>query len=81
MTASESPATPQLGFLSPRVALRRRRRSPKCPPADSPEHGRREKSDPIADKEHPLVTLRLSKSAVTVFPTPRQHTPPTPKSP
>ena len=70
--------------LSPQVARRPRRLSHKSAP-DAHHHHlrrlRREKFDPIADKEHLLVTLRLSKSDVTVFTTPRQHTPPTPKSP
>ena len=75
------PASQPRSLLT-RVARRRRRRSHKSAPGARHHHlPRREKSDPIADREHPLATLHLSKSAVTVFPTPRQQTRATPKSP
>ena len=55
------------------------------PPNDAPgasrEHGRREKYDPIADREHSLATLYPSKSSLIVIPAARQQTPATLKSP
>jgi hypothetical protein len=51
-----SPATPQPSSLLPP----RRRRSPNDAPGASREHGRREKYDPIANREHSLATLFLS---------------------
>src|SRR5580704_6327817 len=72
-----SPATPQLSSLLPP----RRRRSPNDAPGASREHGRREKYDPIADREHSLATLYPSKSSLIVIPTARQPTPATLKSP
>src|SRR3982074_1821781 len=58
-----SPATPQLSALLPP----RRRRSPNDAPGASREHGRREKYDPIADREHSLATLYPSKSSLIVI--------------
>ena len=55
--------------------------SPKDAPAASPEHGRREKYHPIADREHPIATLYPSKSSLMVIPTARQQTLATLKSP
>src|SRR5208337_3818842 len=72
-----SPATPQLSSLLPP----RRRRSPNDAPGASHEHGRREKYDPIADREHSLGTLYPSKSSLIVIPTARQQTLATLKSP
>ena len=47
-----SAAMPQLGSLSPRVVRPRRWRSPKHPPAASPEQGRGQKNHPVAGREH-----------------------------
>src|ERR1700731_1909454 len=60
-----SPATPQLSSLLPP----RRPRSPNDAPGASREHGRREKYDPIAAREHSLATLYPSKSSLIVIPT------------
>ncbi len=66
-----SPTTPQLSSLLPLVVRPRRW----CPPNDAPgasrEHGRREKYDPIADREHSIATLYPSKSTLIVIPTAR----------
>src|SRR4030081_2013874 len=72
-----SPATPQLSALLPP----RRRRSPNDAPGASREHGRREKFDSIADREHSLATLYPSKSSCIVMPTAQKQTPATLKSP
>jgi hypothetical protein len=77
MIEIESPATPQLGSLLPP----RRRRSPNDAPGALREHVRREKYDPIADREHSLATLYPSKSSLIVIPAARQQTPATLKSP
>ena len=58
-----SPATPQPSSLLPP----RRRRSPDDAPGAFREHGRREKSDPIAARERSLATLYPSKSSLIVF--------------
>src|ERR1700732_2420167 len=71
-----SPATPQLSSLLPP----RRRRTPNDAPSASREHGRGEKYDPIADREHYFATLYPSNSSLTVIPTARQQTPATLKS-
>ena len=76
-----SPATPQLSSLLSLVVRPRRRRSPNDAPGASREHGRREKYDPIAAREHSLATLYPSKSSLIVIPTARQQTPVTLKSP
>src|ERR1700720_4237336 len=76
-----SPATPQLSSLLPLAVRPRRRRSSNDAPGASREHGRREKYDPIADREHSLATLYPSKSSLIVIPTARQQTPATLKSP
>jgi hypothetical protein len=76
-----SPAALQLSSLLPLVVRRRRRRSPNDAPGVFREHGRREKYDPIADREHSLATLYPSKSSLIVSPTARQQTPATLKSP
>ena len=68
-----SPATPQPSSL---LAPRRQRS-----PGAFREHGRREKSDPIAARERSLATLYPSKSSLIVIPTARQQTPATLKSP
>ena len=60
-----SPATPQLSSILPP----RQRRSPNVAPGASRKHGRREKYDPIADREHSLATLYPSKSSLIVIPT------------
>src|SRR3984893_2463272 len=65
-----SPATPQLGSLLPP----RRWRSPNEAPGASREHGRREKYDPIAAREHSLATLYPSKSSLIVIPAARKQT-------
>jgi hypothetical protein len=66
-----SPATLQLSFL---LDVRpRRRRSLNDAPGASREHGRREKYDPIADREPSLATLYPSKSSLIVIPTARRH--------
>ena len=70
-----SPATPQLSSLLPP------RRSPNDAPGAFREHGRREKYDPIAAREHSLATLYPSKSSLIVIPTARQQTPAILKSP
>ena len=73
-----SPATPQLSSLLPP----RRRRSPNDDaPGAFREHGRREKSDPIAARERSLATLYPSESSLIVIPAARQQTPATLKSP
>jgi hypothetical protein len=72
-----STTTPQLSSLLPP----RRRRSPNDPPGASREHGRREKYDPIAAREHSLATLHPSKSSLIVIPAAQQQTPATLKSP
>jgi hypothetical protein len=72
-----SPAAPQLSSLLPPS----RRRSPNDAPGASREHGRREKYDPTADREHSLNTRYPSKSSLIVNPTARQQTPATLKSP
>ena len=36
------------------------------------EHGRREKYDPIADREHSIATFYPSKSSLIIIPTARQ---------
>jgi hypothetical protein len=76
-----SPATPQLGSLLPLVIRPRRWRSPKSAPGAHHHHLRREKSDPFADRKHPVATLHSSKSALMLVPTPHQNTPATLKSP
>ena len=76
-----SPATPQLGSLLPLVIRPRRWRSPNCPPANSPEHGHREKHHPIADRQHRLGALYPSKSSSMVIATTRQQPLATLKSP
>ena len=81
MIAITSPATPQPASLLPRIVRPRRPRSPKAAPGAHRHHHSREKSDLVVERQHLLATLHLSKSAVTVFPTPRQQTPATPKSP
>jgi hypothetical protein len=72
-----SPATPQPSSLLPP----HRRRSPNDAPGASREHGRREKYDPIADREHSIATLYPSKSTLIVIPTARQLKRATLKSP
>jgi hypothetical protein len=76
-----SAAMPQLGSLLPRVIRPRRWRSPKHPPAASPEQGRSQKNHPIANREHSLATLHPSKSSLMVTATTRQQTPAMLKSP
>ena len=76
-----SPATPQLSSLLPLVLRPRRLRSPNDAPGAPREHGRREKYDPFADREHSLATLYPSESSLIVIPTARQHTLATLKSP
>ena len=76
-----SAAMPQLGSLLPRVIRPRRWRSPKHPPAASPEQGRSQKYHPVADREHLLATLYPSKSSLMVTATTRKQTPATLKSP
>ena len=76
-----SPATPQLSSLLPLVVRPRRRRSPNDAPGTSREHDRREKYDPIADRQHSLATLHPSKSSLIVIPTARQQTLASLKSP
>ena len=76
-----SPATPQLAALLLRIVRPRRWRSPNGPPADSPEHGRREQYHPMTGKEHPIATLYPSKSSLMVIATTRQQTLATLKSP
>jgi len=76
-----SSAAPQLGSLLPLVVRPRRSRSPKDPPADSPEHGRREKYHPMTGREYPIATLYPSKSSLMVIATTRQQTLATLKSP
>ena len=76
-----SPATPQLASLLLRIVRPRRWRSPNGPPADSPEHGRREKHHPIADRQHRLSALYPSKSSSMVIATSRQQPLATLKSP
>ena len=81
MTASASPATPQLAAPSPPLARRRRPPSSKSAPGAYRHRLRREESDPIADRELLVATLHLSESAFVLVPTPRQNTPATLKSP
>jgi hypothetical protein len=81
MIAIAAPATPQLGSLLLQVVRPRRWWSPKDPPADAPEHGRREKHHLIAGVEHPLATLHPSKSSLMVIATTRQQPQATLKSP
>ena len=81
MIASASPATPQLASLLLRIVRPRRWRSPHCPPADFPEHGRREKHHPNASRQHPLGALYPSKSSSMVIVTTRQQPLATLKSP
>src|SRR5271157_3787423 len=50
--------------LLPLVVRPRRSRSPKHPPADSPEHRRREKYHPMTGREYPIATLYPSKSSL-----------------
>jgi hypothetical protein len=76
-----SPATPQLASLLLRIVRPRRWRSPNCPSADSPEHGRREKHHPSAGRQHALATLYPSKSSSIAIATTRQQPPATLKSP
>lgn len=76
-----SPATPQLGSLSPRVVPPRRRRSPKYPPGASRERDRRRKYHPMAGREHSFVTLHPSRSSLIVAPTDQGQTPAALKSP
>jgi len=76
-----SPATPQLASLLLRIVRPRRWRSPNCPSADSPEHGRREKHHPIAGRQHRLDALYPSKSSSMVIATTRQQPLATLKSP
>ena len=76
-----SSAAPQLGSLLPLAVRLRRSRSPKDPPAGSPEHGRREKYHPMTGREHPIATLYPSKSSLMVIATTRQQTLATLKSP
>jgi hypothetical protein len=77
----EAPTTPQLSSLLPLVVRPRRW----CPPNDAPgasrELGRREKYDPIANREHSIATLYPSKSTLIVIPTARQLKRATLKSP
>ena len=68
-----SPATPQLASPSSRVLRPRCWRSPNCPPANSPEHGRREKHHPNAGRQHCLGALYPSKSSSMVIATTRQQ--------
>jgi hypothetical protein len=77
MIVIASSATPQPSSLLPP----RRQRSPNDAPGASCEHGRREKYDPIAAREHSPATLYPSKSSLIVIPTARQQTPATLKSP
>ena len=76
-----SPTTPQLSSLLPLVVRPHRWCSPNDAPGAFREHGRREKSDPIAARERSLATLYPSKSSLIVIPTARQQTPATLKSP
>ena len=76
-----SRATPQLGSHLPLVIRPRRWRSPKHPPAASPEQGRRKKYHPMASREHLLAMLHPSKSSLMVIPTTHQQTPAMLKSP
>ena len=76
-----SAAMPQRGSLLPLVIRPRRWRSPKHPPAASPEQGRHEKYDPITGGEHALAALYPSKSTLMVIATTPQQTPATLKSP
>ena len=76
-----SPAAPQLSSLLPLVVRPRRWRSPNEAPGASREHDRREKYDPIADREHSIATLYPSKSSLIIIPTARQQTPAALKSP
>jgi hypothetical protein len=59
MTEIASAAMPQLGSLLPLVVRPRRWRSPKHPPAASPEQGRSQKYHPIASREHLGYALSL----------------------
>jgi hypothetical protein len=52
-----SAAMPQLGSLLPRVIRPRRWRSPKYPPAASPEQGRSQKNHPLAGRKHLAYAL------------------------
>ena len=61
-----SAAMPQLGSLLPQVIRPRRWRSPKYPPAASPEQGRSQKNHPVAGREHSLATFHPSKSSLMV---------------
>ena len=81
MIAIASPATPQLASLLLRIVRPRRWRSPNCPSADSPEHGRREKHHPNAGRQHRLGALYPSKSSSMVIATSRQQSLATLKSP
>ena len=76
-----SPTTPQLRSLLPLVVRPRRWCSPNDAPGASREHGRHEKYDPIADREHSIATLYPSKSFLIVIPTARQLKRATLKSP
>ena len=67
-----SPTTPQLSSLLPLVVRPRRWCSPNDAPGASREHGRHEKYDPIADREHSIATLYPSKSFLIVIPTARR---------
>ncbi len=75
-----SAAMPQLGSLFPLVVRPRRWRSPKHPPAASPEQGRSQKIIPWP-AENTFATLYPSKSSLTVIATTHQQTPATLKSP
>jgi hypothetical protein len=74
-------ATPQLSSLLPLVVRPRRWRSPNDAPGASRKYGRREKYDPIADREHSIATLYPSKSSFIIIPIAQQQAPATPKSP
>ena len=56
-----SPAAPQLSSLLPLGGGMMKA-----------EHGRREKYDPIADREHSIATFYPSKSSLIIIPTARQ---------
>ena len=76
-----SAAVPQLGSLLQRVLRPRRWRSPKHPPAASPEQRRSQKSHPVAGGERSCATPYPSKSSLMLIPTTRQQTPAMLKSP
>ena len=81
MIAIASPGTPQLASLLLRIVRPRRWRSPNCPPANSREHGRREKHHRNAGRQHPLANLYPSKSSSMVIAATRQQPLATLKSP